>query len=215
MKASFAQVASILSKTIGSSKRLGKRIPPAVLSFIQGPYDRYEAKTGDALDIVSQMKVLGETFQEDKENAIDEENRLNGLYTELMTEKTTLLNSLITERNEQQAILNAVNQDIAEQESAKANAEAERKDEQAYLAQVKKSCTDTAALFEQRQKDRAAEKMATQEAIKVLGGSAGAALTQVQQGTPKSTRFSWIQQHASHKDKNLCPKCTKAAALLS
>merc|ERR1719393_611789 len=125
MKASFAQVASILSKTIGSSKRLGKRIPPAVLSFIQGPYDRYEAKTGDALDIVSQMKVLGETFQEDKENAIDEENRLNGLYTELMTEKTTLLNSLITERNEQQAILNAVNQDIAEQESAKANAEAE------------------------------------------------------------------------------------------
>jgi len=61
-----------------------------------------------------------------------------------------------------------VNQDIGEKESAKANAEAELKDEQAYLAQTKKLCTDTAVLFEQRKKDRAEEKMATQEAIKVL-----------------------------------------------
>merc|ERR1719160_2002394 len=103
-----------------------------------------------------------------------------------MNEKTALLNSLVGERNEQQSILNAVNQDIAEKESAKANAEAERKDEQAYLAQTKKSCVDTQQLFEARQKDRAAEKLATQEAIKVLGGSAGAALTQLQQDTTKS-----------------------------
>ena len=46
-------------------------------------------------------------------------------------------------------------EDIGEKESAKANAEAELKDEQAYLAQVKKSCDDTAALFAMRKKDRA------------------------------------------------------------
>merc|ERR1719313_1348042 len=101
------------------------------------------------------------------------------MYTKLMQEKTELLNSLIKERDARQAVLNAVNQEIAEKETAKANAEGELKDEQNYLAAVKKSCEDTAILFEQRKKDRAEEKLATQEAIKVLGGSAGEALIQL------------------------------------
>merc|ERR1719197_2230726 len=127
------------------------------------------------------MKALGETFAADKQSAIDEENRLQELYNKLMKEKTDLLNSLIKERNDNQAVLNAVNQDIGEKETAKANAEAELKDEQNYLAAVKKSCEDTAILFEQRKKDRAEEKLATQEAIKVLSGSAGEAFVQASQ----------------------------------
>merc|ERR1719301_189068 len=150
-------------------------------SFLQahGPHDRYGAKTGDALNIVDQMKILQDTFVEDKQSAIDEENKLQEMYTTLMQEKTELLNSLIKERDDNQATLNAVNQEIAEKETAKANAEAELKDEQAYLANIKKLCSDTAILFEQRKKDRAEEKLATQEAIKVLGGSAGEALIQL------------------------------------
>merc|ERR1719160_1300609 len=151
------------------------KAPPFVGSFLSesGPFDRYSAKTTEGLNIVDQMKILGETFMEDKQSAIDEENRLQKLYDELMKEKTQLLTSLTTERNERQGVLNQVNQDIAEQETAKANAEAELKDEQAYLAQTTKTCADTAALFEMRKKDRAEEKLAVQEAIKVLQGPAG------------------------------------------
>jgi len=186
---------------------------PTDSSFLQahGPHDRYGAKTGDALNIVDQMKILQDTFVEDKQSAIDEENKLQEMYTTLMQEKTELLNSLIKERDDNQATLNAVNQEIAEKETAKANAEAELKDEQAYLANIKKLCSDTAILFEQRKKDRAEEKLATQEAIKVLGGSAGEALLQ----HPARQGMRLMQTASLHKDLGVCPKCRKAATLLS
>merc|ERR1719324_1936684 len=186
---------------------------PTDSSFLQahGPHDRYGAKTGDALNIVDQMKILQDTFVEDKQSAIDEENKLQEMYTTLMQEKTELLNSLIKERDDNQATLNAVNQEIAEKETAKANAEAELKDEQAYLANIKKLCSDTAILFEQRKKDRAEEKLATQEAIKVLGGSAGEAL--LQHRPVQGMRL--IQESSRNHAKDGCPKCRKAATLLS
>merc|ERR1719335_1779197 len=140
--------------------------------------DRYAAKTGEALNIVDQMQVLADTFAEDKQSAIDDENKLQEMYNTLMQEKTDLLNSLLKEKAENEATLHAVNQAIGEQETQKANAEAELKDEQAYLAAVKKSCSDTAILYEMRKKDGAEEKMATQEAVKVLGGDAGEAFIQ-------------------------------------
>merc|ERR1719311_619696 len=186
---------------------------PTDSSFLQahGPHDRYGAKTGEALNIVDQMTVLRDTFSEDKQSAIDEENKLQNMYTTLMQEKTELLNSLLKELADRQATLNAVNQEIAEKETAKANAEAELKDEQAYLANIKKLCSDTAILFEQRKKDRAEEKLATQEAIKVLGGSAGEAL--LQHRPVQGMRL--IQESSRNHAKDGCPKCRKAATLLS
>merc|ERR1719316_2419998 len=141
------------------------------------------------------MQVLADTFAEDKQSAIDEENRLQKLYNDLMEEKTALLNSLIKEKTETQATLDAVNQEIGEKETAKANAEAELKDEQEYLAAIKKTCADTAVLYEMRKKDRAEEKMATQEAIKVLGGDAGEALVQEQ---PSLIQESQKHQSTGH-----------------
>jgi len=173
---SFVQVKSQLRSVFSNMGRSTSDLNPLVSSFLSldsPQFDRYSAKTGEALNIVDQMKILGETFQEDKQSAIDEENRLQKMYNELMKEKTELLSALTKERDERQAVLNQVNQDIAEQETAKANAEAELKDEQAYLAQTTKTCDDTAALFEMRKKDRAEEKLAVQEAIKVLQGPAG------------------------------------------
>merc|ERR1719301_324754 len=119
-------------------------------SFLQahGPHDRYGAKTGDALNIVDQMKILQDTFVEDKQSAIDDENKLQEMYTTLMQEKTELLNSLLQEKAENEATLNAVNQAIGEQETQKASAEAELKDQQAYLAAVKKACNDGEILYE-------------------------------------------------------------------
>lgn len=208
----LVQVTNALKATVKSK---GVKISHKLMSFLQGPFDRFEAKTGDALNIVDQMKLLGETFAEDKQSAIDEEARLQKMYDELMKQKTDLLNSLTDERDKQQAVLDAVNQDIAEKESAKGNAEAELTDEQAYLSQVTKSCTDTAALFEQRQKDRAEEKMATGEAIKVLQGDAGEALTQINVITKPKKHIQLIQQHSHLRSKGVCEACNKAAALLS
>jgi len=218
------QLASTIKKVAFRSK---SSLHPDFVSFLQQPgsamSNRYEAKTGDALSIVDQMKMLAETFSEDKQSAMDEEARLQKLYQTLMQEKTALLNSLTKERDERQQVLNVVNQDIGEKESAKANAESELKDEQAYLAQTKKLCADTAALFEQRKKDRAEEKMATQEAIKVLEGDAGEAFLQrgargmslMQRGTHRH-RAHHRNRHKHHaKSKGRCPACRKAASLLS
>merc|ERR1719463_792531 len=110
-----------------------------------------------------------------------------------MEEKTAILTSLTKERDEQQAVLNAVNQEIGEKESEKSNKESELKDEQAYLAQTKKLCDDTAVLFEQRKKDRAEEKLATQEAIKVLNGDAGEAFLQ------RGARGVSLMQRGTHR----------------
>merc|ERR1719321_1906275 len=189
----------------------------------KGPFDRYSGKTSEALNIVDQMKELSDTFAADKQSAIDEENHLQKMYETLMKEKTELLNSLIKERDERQAVLNAVNQEIGEKETAKANAEAELEDEQKYLASVKKSCDDTAILFEQRKKDRAEEKLATQEAIKVLGGSAGEALIQLGEkhqihrgGRRNHRRYGGrSRMHTRMRMRNPCPQCRRAAALLS
>merc|ERR1719399_2058444 len=174
--------------------------------------DRYGAKTSEALNIVDQMKELSDTFAADKQSAIDEENHLQKMYETLMKEKTELLNSLIKERDERQEVLNAVNQEIGEKETAKANAEAELEDEQKYLATVKKSCEDTAILFEQRKKDRAEEKLATQEAIKVLGGSAGEALIQLgeKHQIHHRGRRNRRMQHRGRMHmhmRNQCPQC--------
>merc|ERR1719158_1946477 len=106
----LVQVTDALRKTV---TRRGVKINHKLMSFLQGPFDRFQAKTGDALNIVDQMKLLGETFAEDKQSAIDEENKLQELYTNLMTEKTQILNSLISERDENQSNLDSVNQDIA------------------------------------------------------------------------------------------------------
>lgn len=210
----LVQVTNALKKTV---KNRGVKVNPKLMAFLQGPFDRFEAKTGEANNIVDQMKLLGETFAEDKQSAIDEENKLQELYTNLMTEKTQILNSLVAERDENQASLDAVNQDIAEKETAKGNAQAELTDERAYLAQVQKSCTDTAALFEQRKKDRAEEKMATGEAIKVLNGDAGEAFAQIDVKTLSKHKrhLQLIQQHSHHKSKGNCPACTRASSLLS
>merc|ERR1719265_1639036 len=137
------------------------KLHPKILSFIQSkddqPGERYGDKRGDAMSIVDQMQLLAETFADDKQSAIDEEDRLQKLYTTLMTEKTAQLNTLTSELDSRQSVLNAVNQDIAEKESAKAIAEAELKDEQAYLSQTTKTCDDTKVLYEMRKHDREEE----------------------------------------------------------
>merc|ERR1719311_835438 len=213
---SLLQVAQTLREFVSHR---GLKVGQGVQSFLQQPTvssmsNRYEASTGEGLNIVDQMRVLGETFMDDKQSAIDEENRLAKLFAGLMKEKQELLAALISERDSQQAVLDSVEQTISEKETAKAAAEAELKDEQEYLSQTKKTCDDTAALFELRTKDRAAEKTAVGEAIKVLGGSAGEELLQLGRRRPESLLQTSSKVLRSRLFSRSCPMCRKAATML-
>jgi len=212
---SLLQVAQTLREFVSHR---GLKVGQGVQSFLEQPTvssmsNRYEASTGEGLNIVDQMRVLGETFMEDKQSAIDEENRLAKLFAGLMKEKQELLASLIAERDSQQAVLDSVNQTISEKETAKAADEAELKDEQEYLSQTKKTCDDTAALYQMRTKDRALEKTAVGEAIRVLGGSAGEELVQWSKRRPED--FLQISKEVRTRlFSRGCPVCRKAATML-
>merc|ERR1719310_2495230 len=117
---SLLQVAQTLREFVSHR---GLKVGQGVQSFLEQPTvssmsNQYEASTGEGLNIVDQMRVLGETFMEDKQSAIDEENRLAKLFAGLMKEKQELLASLIAERDSQQAVLDSVNQTISEKETA-------------------------------------------------------------------------------------------------
>lgn len=202
-----------LKVTLGAFKKL--RNQPKVFSLIQQPnLDRYQASTGEAGNIVDQMKVLEETFEEDKQSAIDEENKLQQVYVTLMTEKKDQLSTLTMERDSRQSVLNQVNQDIGESESAKSMLDAELVDEQTYLANVQRQCRDTQALFDMRAKGRAEEKVATQEAIKVLKPQVKLLQTSTVNHPMPGHRHRRKGLRGGAR-KNNCATCQKAAALLS
>merc|ERR1719399_2627002 len=86
---SLVQVAHSLRQAVGH-RRIA--VGNNVQSFLEQPteFNRYSGKTEEAGDIVSQMKQLADTFADDKQSAIDEENRLKKLFDGLMKEKTEL-----------------------------------------------------------------------------------------------------------------------------
>merc|ERR1719298_176520 len=145
-----------------------------------GFHDAYESKTEEGLGVVAQMGVLRQTFMDDKQAAIDEENRLQQAFQQLMKEKTAQLEALVQERDAQQAQLNQVQQEIGEKEQQQANFEQEA--EEAYLASVQQQCADGEAIYEQRTKDRSAEKAGISEAMGVL-----------QQGAASMQAVSFVQ----------------------
>lgn len=105
-------------------------------------------------------------------------------------------------------MLNKVNEEISQTETQKSNDEAELADEQKYLAIVKRECDDTAKIFEIRKHDRAQEKIAVGEAVKVLSGDAG--------DDGKESAAALLQVRASqHTGARPCRQCQKASALLS
>jgi len=160
--------AATLAQGQQAQQQQQQQAAPGFFGKKPGFHDTYEAATDEGLNIVAQMQVLQQTFTEDKQSAIDEENRLQQAFETLLKEKEAQLEALTAELAAQQASLNAVNQEIGEKETAKANAEHELKDEEAYLSSVKTQCDSAAAMFQQRSTDREQERTAVLEAIKVL-----------------------------------------------
>jgi len=183
-----------------------------------GFHDAYESKTEEGLGVVAQMGVLRQTFMDDKQAAIDEENRLQQAFQQLMKEKTAQLEALVQERDAQQAQLNQVQQEIGEKEQQQANFEQEAKDEEAYLASVQQQCADGEAIYEQRTKDRSAEKAGISEAMGVLQqGSASMQAVSFVQLKQRSSAVSFLQLGLEQalQDARTCRNCPRAAAVLT
>jgi len=170
----------------------------------------YEVQTGDALSIVDQVKGLSSTFAEDKQSSVDQESELQEAFTALMEQKTTQLNTLISQRDQQQAVLTQVSQELEENRNAEATAKATLLDEQEYLSTIKAQEADTTAMYNQRMKDRAEEKKAVNMAMTVLN-----------QENPSTTL---LQRHASVRSKvhgrdlfpgmPACVRCQQASLFL-
>jgi hypothetical protein len=184
-----------------------------------GFHDAYESKTDEGLGIVAQMGVLRQTFMDDKQAAIDEENRLQQAFQQLMKEKTEQLEALVQERDTQQAELNQVQQEIGEKEQQQANFEQEAKDEEAYLASVQQQCADGEAIYEQRTKDRSAEKAGISEAMGVLqqGSAAMQAVSfvQLRENARGAVSFVQLGLQEALQDARTCRNCPRAAAVLT
>jgi len=171
-------------------------------------HTNYEVQTGDALSIVEQVKGLQQTFQEDKESSIDQEQELSSAFQNLMAQKTEQLNSLVSQRDTQQAVLTQVSQELEENKNAEATAKATLLDEQAYLSAIQQEERDTVAMFEQRQHDRAEEKTAVNMALRVLSQE-NPALLQMHHQT--------VQKRVLKKARAVsqgCPRCHAASMML-
>jgi len=201
-----------LLQQVSKIKTVQKHLPQlnTLLQAAQTPgmrgstmHTQYEGRTDEALGIVGQVQQLAATFAEDKQSSIDQENELTEAFNTLMKEKTEQLNSLIAQRDQQQAVLNQVNQEIGENENAEATAKNTLQDEQAFLSRIEQQERDTTMLFDMRKKDRTEEKSAVTKAISVLSQEAPSLL---QLGA--RTRRAAIRLHAG------CRNCGRAAKLL-
>lgn len=189
-------------KTHKKGMHLLKKLQPRKVSFLQqdGPYDRFQEKTGEALSIVDQVKILSSTFAEDQQASQEEEARLQKLYDDLMAEKTQVLADLQTELAQKTKELNQCKQDIASNESKLAMYEKNLADEQAYLANLKEQMQIFGDAFKERKKDREAETEAVNQALGVLD---------------KYNTFLQVHTITAGKSKGpQCKQCAKAVSFL-
>merc|ERR1719160_1221436 len=151
----------------------GKQMPQAPGSSL---FDEYQDQTGTAMGIVAQIKELGQTFSDDKQEAIEAEHDLQAAFDSVLKKKTEIINSLQSQYNQQKSVLTQVSQEIGESETAEQTAQGQLQNEQAYLGSIETQERDTTAMYQARQKDRADEKTAVQTAVQVLMEKAPALL---------------------------------------
>merc|ERR1719161_1020813 len=123
----------------------------------------------------------------------------------LIAKKNEILSTLTGERDTQQAVLNQVNQNIAESQSALKMAQDTLGDTQTYLASVTKQHTEGTEMYATRVKDRKDETKAVNEALEVLSAFS---FMQKQQST-KALANAIDQRHHYKGPKvvRLCPGC--------
>merc|ERR1719160_240047 len=185
----------------------GKQMPQAPGSSL---FDEYQDQTGTAMGIVAQIKELGDTFADDKQEAIEAENDLQAAFNSLLAKKTEIINSLQSRYNQQKSVLTQVSQEIGEAETAEQTAQGQLQTDQAYLGSIETQERDTTAMYEQRQKDRAEEKKAVQQAVQVLMEKAPALLQLKRSWTQHQKALLQLQVGSQGQ----CVQCNRAAKRL-
>merc|ERR1719487_27540 len=175
----------------------------------KGPFEQYEDSRDESMNIVEQVKVLSETFAEDKQSAIEEENRLQKTFEGLISKKNAILSTLKGERDTQQAVLNQVNQNIAERQSALKMAQDTLGDTQTYLASIIKQQPEATQMYETRVEDRKDETKAVNEALEVF-----ADFSFIQKQKSTTAHAHAIDKRHPRKDASSCPGCAKVSAML-
>jgi len=168
---------SLISKTVGAVRDAVKQIKAsskqakvsAFLQRVSGPSsDTYQDSSGEAGSIVDQVHELAETFGEDKQSAVEQEEGLQRAYDTLHTQKSALIATLTEERDSQQSQLNEVNQNVAENEGKLQMATELLADRQSYAKNLVAQLNAANVGYAARKKDREAELAAVNEAVGVL-----------------------------------------------
>jgi len=136
----------------------------------RGGADPYKESTAEAVNIVDQVRELGETFAEDKQSAVEQEDGLQRAFTLLVTQKTELTGTLTSQLDTQQSQLSEVTQGIAENEGAFQMASERLQDQQKYLSIVSAQHTAATNAYDSRKNYRTAEVQAVRDALGVLDG---------------------------------------------
>lgn len=174
--------------------------------------DRYQASTGEANTIVDELKTLGQTFAEDKQSAIEEENKLQATYDSLMDTKSQMLTDLQKDWEGTSAKLQQTNGDIAQNEGVLARAEKMLADQQAYMSSLQENLKDMTEAYEHRQHDRKEETTAVNHALSVLDKYNTEFLQkQTNSGRKAQGKKGGI---ASKVGLRQCPGCLKASSML-
>lgn len=163
---------SLLDVIRGQAHTLLKRATSArrARAFVerQPNFEAYEDSTGDAMSIVDEIKSLKESFEEDYQSSIQEENKLKADFTELITKKNEIIKTLTDQKTDTETKLNSVKEEIASSEGKLAMDENSLKNEQKYLSDLTTQLKTAKEAFAEREKDRNAESAAVKEALGVL-----------------------------------------------
>merc|ERR1719331_2537798 len=169
-------------------------------------FDTYQDSTGEAVGIVGQLKELAGTFTDDKAESVEQEQDLQTAFDGLMAQKKDVIASLSQQLTHVRGVLNSVNQQIGENENAEQTAQTRFQSEQAYLSGITTQENDMTAMYTQRQKDRAEESRAVQQAIALLSKEAPSLM----QLRHMRSRRALLQTTVKG-----CAQCGRAASLLS
>jgi len=138
-----------------------------LLSFLSGPFSQGYSAAGST-EIVGLLKQLGDEMATTLADATHAEEKAQHIYNELMGAKTAESNALIKMIEEKIQKSGELAVSIAQMSNDKEDTAEALSEDQAFLAELKKSCATKEAEWEARCKTRADELLALAETIKIL-----------------------------------------------
>jgi septal ring factor EnvC (AmiA/AmiB activator) len=160
--------ASTVKKLVSSGKLdMSDTDREELLSFLSGPFSQGYSAAGST-EIVGLLKQLGDEMATTLADATHAEEKAQHIYNELMGAKTAESNALIKMIEEKIQKSGELAVSIAQMSNDKEDTAEALSEDQAFLAELKKSCATKEAEWEARCKTRSDELLALAETIKIL-----------------------------------------------